>query len=518
MTLERLCAIGLGWDYNRKVDDLGKDSIMNATLQQEYDLIVVGFGAAGAAAAIEAHDLGAKVLVLEKMSEGGGNSAVSGGGFIIPDHAEHAFEYLKATFDYAHDEIDEEAVRVFAEESVQLKDFFKGLDPNVEFKIWGYANYPNLPHPECITKYTIAGPATGGENLFHFLKRQVEKRDIPVFYNATVQDLLTEIGTVTGVKVAIDDEIRVIGAKKGVILTCGGYEYDPESLQTYAQGHSIGGLGSPGNTGDGLRMAQKVGAKLWHMTAYSCPLGFKLPGHDAMCLLMMRTPGYIWVDQQGKRFVNECGIDFHSALYAINAFDPTTHHYNAIPCYLILDDRARQVGTITHSLFGYLGIKEKVRLSGNWEEEAANGAFIKADSIEALARQIQVDSETLTATVNRWNTNVKNGCDTDFARPMQKDAKAKDTMVGLSTVKLSETIEVRPFWAIPLYPALLNTQGGPKRNAKAQVIGVDNEPIPGLYSAGELGSIWGTIYQGSSNIAECLVFGRIAARQALKNR
>jgi succinate dehydrogenase/fumarate reductase flavoprotein subunit len=76
---------------------------------------------------------------------------------------------------------------------------------------------------------------------------------------------------------------------------------------------------------------------------------------------------------------------------------------------------------------------------------------------------------------------------------------------------------VGAFWAIPLYPALLNTQGGPKRNEKAQVIGVDNEPILGLYSAGELGSIWGTIYQGSSNIAECLVFGRIAARQTLKN-
>ena len=63
----------------------------------------------------------------------------------------------------------------------------------------------------------------------------------------------------------------------------------------------------------------------------------------------------------------------------------------------------------------------------------------------------------------------------------------------------------------------LQSKGGPKRNAKAQVIGVDNEPIPGLYSAGDLGSIWGSIYQGSSNIAECLVFGRIAARQALKN-
>ena len=480
-----------------------------------WDVIVVGFGSAGAAAAIDAHDLGARVLLLEKMNEGGGNSAVSGGGFIVPDHAEHAFEYLKATFDYAKDEIDSEAVQVFAKESMALKDYLSKLDENVEFKIWGYANYPHLPHSECITKFTVKGDGTGGENLFALLKKAVEKRNITVCYNTPAKALLTENGRVSGVQVVHDGKAIDIKAK-AVILTTGGYEFDSEMLTTYAQGHSIGGLGSPGNTGDGVKMSQKVGAKLWHMTAYSCPLGFKLPGHEAMCLLMMRTPGYIWVDQKGKRFINECGIDFHSALYAVNRFDPTTHNYDAIPCYLIMDERARKSGTITHSLFGYLGIKEKVRLSDNWEEEAKIGAFQKANSIEALAETIGLDPQALMETVNQWNADVKNGCDTVFGRPMEKDVKAKDTMVGLSSVKLSEAIEEGPFWAIPLYPALLNTQGGPKRNARAQVLDVNDQPISGLYSAGELGSIWGTIYQGSSNIAECLVFGRIAAREALR--
>ena len=490
---------------------------MNALINKNWDLIVVGFGAAGATAAIEAHDLGASVLVLEKMPHGGGNSAVSGGGFIVPDNPDHAFEYLKATFDFAHDDIDEEAVRVFADESVKLKSFFKRLDSTVDFKIWGYANYPHLPHPECITKYTVAGPATGGENLFAFLKTAVEKRNIPVSYNTPVKELIVEEGCVKGVEIEVDGNRQAIYARKGVVLCCGGYEYDKKSLQTYAQGHSIGALGSPGNTGDGLRMAQSVGAKLWHMTAYSSPLGFKLPGHEAMCLLMMRTPGYIWVNRQGKRFVNECGIDFHSALYAVNAFDPTTHDYNAIPCYLILDERARRSGTITHSLFGYLGIKEKVTLSADWSEEVASGAFKKADTIEALAQLIDLDPKTLQATIDRWNESVKQGLDTEWGRPMTKDMKAKDTMVGLSTVTLSEAIEEGPFYAIPLYPALLNTQGGPKRNARAQVVDVNDKPIPGLYSAGELGSIWGTVYQGSSNIAECLIFGMIAAREALKD-
>lgn len=478
---------------------------------RECDVVVVGFGGAGATAAIVAHDLGADVVILEKMDKGGGNTAVSGGGFIVPSDSEHAYEYLAATFDFAHDEIDREAVRVFAKESLELKDFLRSLDPEVQFRIWGYANYPHLPHPETITKYTVAGEATGGENLFAFLKQAVEKRSIDVRYQTRVEKLIEEQGVVIGVEAMLEEKMVRIKARKGVILACGGYEFDSQNLQTYALGHSIGGLGSPGNTGDGLRMAQAVGAKLWHMSAYSCPLGFRLPGHDAMCLLMMRTPGYIWVDQRGKRFVNECGIDFHSALYAVNRFDPTNHHYNAIPCYLIMDERARKAGPITHRLFGYLGIKEKVTLSEDWQAEVESGAIKKADTIEALAETICVDPRELTATIARWNESVAKGHDTEFGRPMTRDVKAKDTMVGLSTLKLSEAIEEGPFYAIPLYPALLNTQGGPKRNASAQVVDVFDRPIPRLYSAGELGSIWGTIYQGSSNIAECLVFGKIAA-------
>ena len=480
----------------------------------EWDLIVVGYGAAGAAAAVEAHDLGARVLILEKMPEGGGNSAVSGGGFIVPNDAEHANEYLAATFAFAHDEMDSETVRVFAQDSMHLKDFLSRLEPEAEFAVWGYANYPHLPHADCITKYTVKGPDTGGVNLFNLLDRAVKRRGIEVRYRTPAKTLVRENARVCGVTVESNGKEVRLDARCGVVLCCGGYEYDRASLQRFAQGHSIGGLGCPGNTGDGLRMAQALGAKLWHMTAYSCPLGFRLPGHEAMCLIMMRTPGYIWVNQRGKRFVNECGIDFHSALYAVNAFNPSNHNYDAIPCYLILDERARQKGPITHALFGYLGIKEKVTLSPDWSKEVAAGAIYKADSIEALAEQIGLDPDTLAATVKRWNEDVRNGCDTEFARPMKRDVKAKETMAGLSSLTLSETIEEGPYYAVPLYPALLNTQGGPKRNARAQVLDMNDLAIEGLYSAGELGSIWGTVYQGSSNVAECLVFGRIAAREA----
>ena len=72
-----------------------------------------------------------------------------------------------------------------------------------------------------------------------------------------------------------------------------------------------------------------------------------------------------------------------------------------------------------------------------------------------------------------------------------------------------------PYYAVELSPSMLNTQGGPRRNEKAQVLRPDGSPIPRLYSAGELGSIYSYLYQGTGNIGECLAFGRIAARNAM---
>ena len=78
-----------------------------------------------------------------------------------------------------------------------------------------------------------------------------------------------------------------------------------------------------------------------------------------------------------------------------------------------------------------------------------------------------------------------------------------------------EQIGKGPYYAVELSPSMLNTQGGPRRNEKAQIVRPDGTPIPRLYSAGELGSIYSYLYQGTGNIGECLAFGRIAARQAV---
>jgi len=108
-----------------------------------------------------------------------------------------------------------------------------------------------------------------------------------------------------------------------------------------------------------------------------------------------------------------------------------------------------------------------------------------------------LDAHTLEETIARWNEHCDREEDTDFGRTQM-------------LVPITEP----PFYALELSPAMLNTQGGPRRNGSGQVMRPDGNPVPRLYSAGELGSIYSYLYQGTGNIGECLAFGRISGRNA----
>ena len=136
--------------------------------------------------------------------------------------------------------------------------------------------------------------------------------------------------------------------------------------------------------------------------------------------------------------------------------------------------------------------------------------IVQAGTIEDLAKKIGVPEANLVETVKRWNEQIKAGADLDFGRAIEK--KGKVAFEGREAPVVSAPLGDGPYYAAKLYPALLNTQGGPRRNTKGQVLNPFKEPIARLYSAGELGSMWGHIYQGATNNAEACVFGRIAGR------
>lgn len=486
------------------------------TWDKTADVVILGYGGAGACAAIEAHDAGAKVLILEKLAAGGGNTAVSSGGFMVPKSKEDAYAYLNATYTFSDSEKDEELLRKFCDEIMSAKDFITGLKPDTKLMIYGHAGFKSLPGADTIDKYRIRGKKRGGDMLFDTYRYAVEEvRKIEVMYETPALEIIMHRGEVVGVLASLQGKTLHIRANRAVVLATGGYEFDPQSLKTFALGRDIQGLGSPGNTGDGLRMAQSVGARLWHMTSYSCPIGMKVPGLKTAVQLNILAPSHIWVDQDGKRFVNEKGLDNHTCIYAVNQMDPIRHRYPRIPCYLIMDEKARKTGPISGgATSGFALNREGYKWSADNSAEIASGVIIKADSIAELAEKIKVPADALTATVEHWNKDITAGKDTEFGRILKRDLKGKTAFAGREAPIVSEPLGEGPYYAVALYPTMLNTQGGPKKNVSGQVMDTLDRPVPRLYAAGELGSMWGSIYQGACNNAECIVFGRIAGRNA----
>jgi succinate dehydrogenase/fumarate reductase flavoprotein subunit len=146
---------------------------------------------------------------------------------------------------------------------------------------------------------------------------------------------------------------------------------------------------------------------------------------------------------------------------------------------------------------GWNPIVERYDWSDDNGKELAKGWIKQAATAPALAQTLGLPQTVLEETVARWNAHCQAGADADFGR-----------------AKMLCPIQTAPFYAVELSPSMLNTQGGPRRNARGQIVRPNASLIPRLYSAGELGSIYSYLYQGTGNIGECLAFGRIAGRNA----
>ena len=483
------------------------------------DVLVIGFGGAGGPAAVAAKEAGADVLVLEKMSVGGGNCTVSSGGFMVPDNPKDGWAYLKKTYEFSQGECDEELLRIFCEEAQTIKEWISKLDPEAKFRVYGHAGWQNLPGADAIKKWSIYGRKgfTGGDLLFQTFRRIAEDvQKTPVLYNTPAKRLVREGNVVVGVIAEHEGKDMAIRAKRGVIIATGGFQCNPELVRKYVTGSKLAFLGSPGNTGDGLLMAQSMGAQLWHMTDVSAPLGIQVPGVKAAFQLSAKVPSFIWVDQDGNRFVNEKGIDGHTQITAVTFYDAVKHRFPRNPCWMIFDDPACKAGPIYGSArSGYALNRENYKWSEDNSEEIKKGVIIKADTIEALAEKLKMPK--LVETVKKWNADMKAGADSVFGRRIMKDPKAKVVFEGRDQDLLSAPIRLDgPVYAVPLVPVAYNCQGGPKKDAKCRVLDVYGDPIPHLYICGELGSMWTAVYQGASSNAECMIFGRIAGREAAK--
>jgi succinate dehydrogenase/fumarate reductase flavoprotein subunit len=474
------------------------------------DVVVIGFGGAGATAAIEAHDAGASVVILEKTEKGGGSTVISSGSLRLIADTKKAASHFHAL---AENTTPMSMMEVFAEGAAQIPDWIrsKGGTPQEV----PYSELKSIfPHPAKTTSFPHIkdsdgvggrlrvkpkGKETGGVSLWAMLTDNVASRGITVLYNSPARKLLKDSsGRIAGVRVATGDGEIEIKAKRAVILTCGGFNYNPE-MQRQFFGFEMPSVTPPfRNTGDGIRMAQAVGADLWHMNAVAAGFGYKIPGYDAAFQAKFAEPSFFIVDQKGKRYVNETGVESHSGVMAAEVMDPAEGRHDRLPSYLIFDDVMRRNGPIVTQR----GSSYNMRFAWSRDNsDAVKQGWIKTGRTMAeLATHFTLPPDVLEDSLVRFNRGCDSGEDQFGREP--------------SLIRRLEP----PYFGIPIWPAIINTQGGPRRNEKAQVIDVYGDPIPGLYSAGELGSIWGSLYPGAGNVCECIVFGRIAGRNAAAER
>ena len=473
----------------------------------QYDVVVMGMGAAGMVAAKTAADNGAKVVIVEKCEEGkaGGNTKVCGQLFAYANGDKDAAKSYYTALAGGRD-IEPEIIDAISEGVANMADILAdefGFNKD-EYMDWTGVNvggtnmgamspeYPEMPGHEKMALWTTHKGASDGY-LYQGLKQNVTDRvdAIDVWYSSPAKSLIQDpvTKTVVGVTVERDGKEMNIRALNGVCICTGGFECNKEMVQHYLNVINYAPRGGQFNTGDGIKMAQAVGADLWHMDCYEGLFGLgsvTYPVEEGIPCDMIatlaqnavNTGAAILVGTDGDRFVNESETVRHGHLYENGIWENPTFPEKV---WYIIDETQ----------------KGEIEAAGAMPEEQL-AKLTAYDSIDALAEGIGVDKDRLTKTIKNYNSFANNGEDYKCGREAQYMC----------------AFDGKKYYAMYMVSGLLNTQGGPKRSANAEVLDTQGNPIPHLYSAGEGGGITVCMYQGGTNIAECITFGRIAGKSA----
>ena len=446
------------------------------------------------AAAIEAHDAGAKVLILEKTPISGGSTAISGGivyaagtstqkKMNIEDSPDGMYKYWMA---YHRDLLDPKVLRVICDQTVDLVEWLQRN--SVEFP-------PELLYFSgveekfgAVTKPVKRGHCAKGrgKGLMDGLMKSVADRKIEILYNTPAERLyLSEKGEIAGIQAKAKKGILNIKAKKAVILACGGFARNKAMVKSYFPDQLTAvPFTSIGHTGDGFLMAAKVGAPIVDTGTTELPPSLPaleiVPAEKAVMFssayFLYKYP-YVFVNEEGKRFCDE------SAYYQITS--PLICRQNK--AFVVFDNKVKtQVGAGMG--FGF---------SKDLEKEIADGILKKAATLEELGTALGVNPAALKASVEKFSADAQSGTDPDFKR-------AK----GLGA------IENGPFYGGKLTVAVVESLGGLKIDVDGRILDPYDVPIPRLYGAG---AVTATLrgYPGSgASITRGLVMGRITGKKA----
>lgn len=446
------------------------------------DLIVIGGGAAGWSAALAAAQKGLTVELFEKLEGSGGSSAMSGGCLAfagtdlqasagILDSAKLLFKDLR---DVGKGENDEGLLRAYCDAQLETYEWLKAAGVT-------FSSVVETAAGQSVPRVHSTDPA----DMVRCLQRRAEATGLVTYRPATVARNLERDagGRVCGVVLGSGE---VVPAGRGVVIATGGFAKNPAMLHRfaphYAEAVFVAGAGSQG---DGLRMGWKQGADLRDMAYIKGTFGKHPTDETNDHSLQAVYKGAIAVNQDGERFVDE-SISYKLLGDAVMAQPWHT-------AFQILDQGIFETGD------------DRVRIL-DFSRRLEEGLFYVADTLEALALQLDVDPEVLRETVDRYNRFVDEGCDLDFGRTHLVHHHGS-----------LRRIETAPFYAYPSTAVVFGTYCGLRIDPQARVIDVDGEVIEGLFAAGEVtGGFHGAAYMTGSALGKALVFGRIAGMEAAR--
>lgn len=496
----------------------------------ETDFIQIG-GGCGMVGGAYAVAQGDEVITLEKMNAIGGNTALSGGIMWLPMHGlnpedtrEKALKYLNLV---RQDEPIEDAVlEAFVDVNAEMVKFVTDNTILEAKEFTWFSDY----HPEWEggirsgRSIVFAPPGASdtdfSKNAATFLQTMAEKigENGEVLVSTPATHLITRMGEdgvpeVLGVEAEAPEGTIKIKARKGVLLSAGGFGANDAWKNTFLRGKTRYNGGAQGQDGDGIKMAMEIGAELrmmhecWGHTCYKA-MGEKAvaEGGAAPHEFDHHKAGAILVNRYGRRFCNEAS-DYDSQWrtnFTWENWGP--NGYANIPSWMICDQ----------AMVDNIGIDPTGR--GGWDKGKVPDYFMQANTLEELAGKAGIDPAGLVAEVAKFNTFVDNEKDLDFHRG---ESFLDWKMFTLSAVEgplaTLGHIKTPPFYAVEVALIDIGTCGGPRINENAQVIHVNGKPIPRLYAAGNNAGLGGpgSSYGGAGGTCgPAASFAYIAAKHA----
>ncbi|MGQ9586466.1 MAG: FAD-dependent oxidoreductase [Anaerolineae bacterium] len=462
--------------------------------QWDADIVVLGGGLAGLAAAVTAAEQGATVILIEKEPQLGGTSLISGGSFsaansrlqIAKGIEDSPSQHFRDGMRIGKGAQDTDVWKLYCDNAAVVQGWLEDL--GLEYNETGpRIAYEHEPYSVARTCDAVGSGAAYAKVLIPQVEKMGEA--IQVHLETKALELVrNDEGRVVGVKVAGPDGKEKTLYAKAVINALGGYGSNREMLKKYnAFFDDILIITAPHATGDGHRLCEAVGAKLVHMEGMQPYFaGMEIPNSKGRTSFQMLVSGVVsgfkgdvWVNPEGKRFFNEDNPSPDAREIALKQIPDAR-------VFIIFDENLKTSNPPIFSTFD--------------EEAAKDGLVKKANSIEELAAKIGVNPGNLKQTIDTYNGYCDKGEDPEFG--------------SKELVK----IEVPPFYAIPAQGVLFMTQGGVKVNSNLQVVDASNRPIPGLYAAGEAigcGQWGGDGLLSGTGIGAAAVYGRLAAKSAV---